>query len=77
MCNLLAQDNSTSTDKVLLTIFKKSSYILYRVQIYADLESAEIMPQWLKTVIECSCERKRGSRLILISIEAFLCIIEY
>jgi hypothetical protein len=55
---------------------KKASHILYDIQRYADPQSFTKIPDWLKKVIECSCSKKRGQTILLISIGIFLRIIE-
>lgn len=34
------------------------------------------MPAWLNTVIQCSCAKERGSKLVLVSVEAFISVLE-
>lgn len=60
----------------LYKTLKNSSHILYEIQRYADPESFNSIPQWLSKVIECSCSKKRGQTILLISIGVFLKIIE-
>ena len=45
------------------SIFKKSSEILCKIQMYVDPSSLENMPLWLSKVIECSSIHNRGSKL--------------
>jgi hypothetical protein len=67
---------SQTKSKFRDSTFKTSSRILSKIQRYADPLLSEI-PQWLNTVIECSCDLKRGTKLLLVSIEAFVSILAY
>lgn len=70
--------HKSKSDKQLFrySTYKKSSQILCKIQRYASYQSLESMPTWLATVIECSCQRQRGTKLLLVSIEAFISILE-
>lgn len=75
MCN--HNEPSPNRKNHLFNTMRKASYILYEVQRYADSSSLEVMPGWLSKIIECSCSKKRGHTLVLISVGVFLKIIEY
>jgi hypothetical protein len=74
MCN--HNEPSPNRKNHLFNTMRKASYILYEVQRYANSSSLEVMPDWLRKIIECSCSKKRGHTLVLISVGVFLKIIE-
>lgn len=74
MCN--ANETSPNRKNHLYNTMKKASYILYEVQRYANPASLEVMPDWLQKIIQCSCSKKRGHTLVLISVGVFLKVIE-
>lgn len=69
-------ETSPQKKNQLYNTLRNSSHILYEIQRYADPNSLRNIPQWLAKVIECSCSKKRGTTILLISIGVFLKIIE-